>query len=260
MLFFSFSFVVSFVYLLLTVMQGTLIFQSFGMEFRQGATRNYAHFVFYPTNDCEKGAIEQCDHILEELCAMLQREHIEFVIGAHVFNCLKQCGFPNAVCVTRKTSQNQHRVPNSAQRCNLMSSTNKEAPELCENHLHLLIYCRDDSQSSTSNAQPATTTNWRLEEAVARVRHYFSFQLPRSEMRSGFKFFQIQVWCPFSVYAAFAGQIKNKQPYALARGEQFDLFSSTYDANADLNKYFPKRAPILRSKCLFELQIKFLVK
>ena len=165
-----------------------------------------------------------------------------------------------SVCVTRKTSQNQHRVPNSAQRCNLMSSTNKEAPELCENHLHLLIYCRDDSQSSTSNAQPATTTNWRLEEAVAPVRHYFSFQLPMSEMRSGFKFFQIQVWCPFSVYAAFAGQIKNKQTYALARGEQFDLFSSTYDANADLNKYLPKRAPILPSKCLFELQIKFLVK
>ena len=217
MFFYLFSFVVSFVYLLLTVMQGALILQSFGMEFRQGA-KSYAHFVFYHTNDCEKGAIEQCDHILEELCVMLQREHIEFVIGAHVFSCLKQCGFPNAVCVTQKTSQNQHRFANSAQRCNLMLSTNKEAPEFCGNHLHFLIYCRDDSQSSTSNAQQATTTNWRLEEAVTRVRHYFSFQLPRSEMRSGFKLFQIQLWCPFSVYAAFAGQIKNKQPCVLARG------------------------------------------
>ena len=141
-----------------------------------------------------------------------------------------------------------------------MSSTNKEAPELCENRLHLRIYCRHDSQSSTSNAQPVTTTNRRLEEAVARVKHYFSFQLPRSEMRSVFKFFQIQMCCPFSVYAAFAEQMKNKQPCALVRGEQFDLFISTYDANADLNKYFSKRAPIILSKCLFELQIKFMVK
>ena len=100
MFFFSFSFVVSFLYLLLIVMQeGALILQSFDMDFGQGATRNYAHFVFYPTNDCDKGAIEQCDHILEELCVILQREHIEFLIGAHVFNCLKLCGFPNAVCV-----------------------------------------------------------------------------------------------------------------------------------------------------------------
>ena len=103
MFFFSFSFVDSFVYLLLTVMQGALILQSFGMKFPQGATRNY--FVFYPTNDCEKEAIEQCDHILEELFVMLQREHIDFVIGAHVFNCSKQCGFPNAVCDTKNFTE-----------------------------------------------------------------------------------------------------------------------------------------------------------
>ena len=102
MFFYLFSFLVSFVDLILTLMQEALTFQSFGLEFRQDATRNKAHIVFYPTNDCEKGAIEQCDHILEELCVKLQREHIEFVIGAHVFNCLKQCCFPYAECVTQK--------------------------------------------------------------------------------------------------------------------------------------------------------------
>ena len=73
------------------------------MEFRQSATRQYAHFLFYPTLLNEEAAISQCEIVMEEVIQRLQDKQFQYFIGGHVTNCLKQCGFKDAECVTKTT-------------------------------------------------------------------------------------------------------------------------------------------------------------
>ena len=62
------------------------------MELRRNSSSFYAHFVFYPNQTSEGKAVEQCEYVREKPQAIFPENNVEYVIGAHLFQCYKQCG------------------------------------------------------------------------------------------------------------------------------------------------------------------------
>ena len=79
------------------------------MDFRQKSSSLYAHFVFYPNQTFERKAVEQCEYVREKLQAIFAENNVDYVIGAHLFQCYKQCGYKNddVPCVSAVSPNNQ---------------------------------------------------------------------------------------------------------------------------------------------------------
>ena len=108
------------------------------MDLRRKPSSLYAHFVFYPNQTFEGKAVEQCEYVREKLQAIFAENNVDYVIGAHLFQCYKQCGYKNddVRCVLAVSPNNQTgRFP--AGKC-----YNLPEPRDCfttNNHIHILV-------------------------------------------------------------------------------------------------------------------------
>ena len=108
------------------------------MEFRRKASSFYAHFVFYPNTNFEDKAVKQCFYVREKLCALFAVENIDYLVGAHLFNCYKQCGYKHeemrCICDVSPKLQDG-RFPSG--KCFILPEP-RDASTL-DNHLHILV-------------------------------------------------------------------------------------------------------------------------
>ena len=108
------------------------------MVFRPKPSSLYAHFVFYPKQTFGGKAVEQCEYVREKLQAIFAENNVDYVIGAHLFQCYKQCGYENDAirCVLAVSPNNQTgRFP--AGKCYILPE-----PRDCfttNNHVHILV-------------------------------------------------------------------------------------------------------------------------
>ena len=79
------------------------------MDFRRKSSSLYAHFVFYPNQTFEGKDIEQREYVWEKLQAVFAENNADYVIGDHLFQCYKQCGYKNddVRCVLAVSPTNQ---------------------------------------------------------------------------------------------------------------------------------------------------------
>ena len=119
------------------------------MEFRKQATAQFSHFIFYLNNKCEHTANHQCELVKQKVASYLMEENITFVIGEHLFACLKQCGFDDdgIECVARSAKVSQHH--NRLLKCNILPDPHDTLT--AENHIHILIFVPKTLSSSSSS-------------------------------------------------------------------------------------------------------------
>ena len=122
-------------------------------------------------------------------------------------------------------------------RCFLISNMTQNAAEIVNNHLHVLVYAEAAQENTTSQ------TNWTLERAVMLTKNMFTKEIFDRDTKvfQDFKLVQIQVWCPFSVYAAFRNQLTSCYPYAAAYGAHFEKLAKAFNSIQENRKYFPKK-------------------
>jgi len=94
--------------------------------------------VFYPNQTFEGKAVEQCEYVREKLQAIFAENNVDYVIGAHLFQCYKQCGYKNddVRCVSAVSPNNQTGCF-SAGKCYILPE-----PRDCfttNNHIHILV-------------------------------------------------------------------------------------------------------------------------
>ena len=108
------------------------------MDFGRKSSSPYARFVFYPKQTFEEKAVEHCENVQEKLQAFFAENNVEYVIGAHLFQYYKQCGYKNdhVRCVLAVSPNNQTgRFP--AEKCSILPE-----PRDCftiDNHIHILV-------------------------------------------------------------------------------------------------------------------------
>ena len=119
------------------------------MDFRKKSSNLYAHFVFYPNKIFERKVLDQCNFARDHLRGLFIENNTDFVIGTHLFNCHKQCGFKgDGVQCTQDVSSSSQFGPFPAGRCYILS----EPRDLIttDNHLHILVY----APSATTETKP----------------------------------------------------------------------------------------------------------
>ena len=218
------------------------------MEFRKKSGNNFSHFIFYPSTTCKKTANEQNRFMVDKLGKKLRQKGISHLFGAHIYHYLRQCGFNDDTCVSSHCEE-QSGEKHYGECPVINPPTSLDATS---NHIHLLIYCNNASQSSTfgMSAYETQGVNGTLERAVQTVRE-FSGQRLCTEGLSGFQVIQKQVWCPFSIFAVFCS---HQNSFTSIYGEVFlKTFKKARISNSDHRRHFPKRSPVLRSKTLWEI-------
>ena len=109
------------------------------MNFRRKSSSFYAHFVFYPNPNFEDRAVKQCLYVREKLCEMFAARNVDYLMGAHLFNCYRQCGYKldEVRCICDVSPQIQNgRFPSG--RC-YISPEPRDASTI-DNHIHILVH------------------------------------------------------------------------------------------------------------------------
>ena len=108
------------------------------MEFRRKSSFLYAHFVFYPNPNSEDKAVKQCLYVREKLCEMFAARNVDYLMGAHLFSCYRQCGynFDEVRCICDVSPQIQN--DRFLGRCYILPEP-RDASTI-DNHIHILVH------------------------------------------------------------------------------------------------------------------------
>ena len=231
-------------------------FQKKAMEFRKSCSRSFAHFVFYPSQKSEKDALEQTKCLKIDLVKLLSDAGVSFVLGAHYHQCLRQCGFIDdaSECVAAECDEQKNK--RGYGKCILSSNPVADSQNLC-NHVHLLLHISNKVKNTNEKDDfpfsHMPSTNWALETVIDIVRNYFNAHQPGPGLAfpKGFRVEQRNVWCPFSIFAAF---VHLQKSHVVIQGSVFQkTFKKAWQNHPENQRYFPKRPPVLRSKTVWQL-------
>ena len=106
-----------------------------GLQKKRG--NNFEHFVLYPSATCERTANEQSKFLVEELGKKLRNKGFSHLFGAHLYHCLRQCGFsdhkPGVSSHCEEQSGEKHYGP-----CPVILPPKN--PNATSTHIHILIF------------------------------------------------------------------------------------------------------------------------
>lgn len=258
---------------------------------------------------------------------IFSEKNVSFVIGAHLFNCYKQCGYKNdgVQCVLDISPNNPNgRFPSG--KCHILPEPRDSTAT--DNHVHIMVYVpaigSDDPLSLTHVSTPVAesgdprpvvkkqkldeedsgakdfdkmdstnchmkpknkkrvkedasekladvsgagcgeipeppvvrevSVNWRLETVVRHIQDFFAHDLKKKAELGSFSVQQRSVWCPYSVWTSFLPHVTDD--YTMIEGpifkEVMQLEKKKQSLDYATRELFPKRAPKLRAKTIWE--------
>ena len=135
------------------------------------------------------------------------------------------------------------------------SEKDADSQNLC-NHVHLLLHISNKVKNTNEKDDfpfsHMPSTNWGLETVIDIVRNYFNAHQPGPGIAfpKGFRVEQRNVWCPFSIFAAF---VHLQKSHVVIQGSVFQkTFKKAWQNHPENQRYFPKRPPVLRSKTVWQ--------
>ena len=126
----------------------------------------------------------------------------------------------------------------------LMKKAQKEAKEVSEQKNVPIL-----------NMSGLHSTNWKLESIVRQIQNFFQYTLCSREDFGGFVVHQRNVWCPYSFWASFLCCANDG--FTTMKGDMFTnkMVEERMKQSGEYSskELYPKRAPKLRSKIVWEL-------
>ena len=142
------------------------------MEFRKKIWKHFFALHFLSFYHLRKPANEQNRFVVDELSKELRNEGICYLLGAHIYHCLRQCCFnDDTTCLSSHCEEQS-----GEKRYGLCPVINPPTSlDATSNHIYLLISCNNAPQSSTfaRNACETRGVNWTPEGAVQTVNVFW---------------------------------------------------------------------------------------